>query len=91
MAFQSGFDPRTGMVSSGVAVRVTVCPIAVPIRFSPKSNAISVVVSSIVPARIECGREACATRTSCRRATDFGAGERHLHRMVSHPTGGYWR
>ena len=48
MAFQSGLDRRTGIVSSGVAVRVTVCPIAVPIRFSPKSNAISVFVSSIV-------------------------------------------
>ena len=31
-ASQSGLVPRTGIVSSGVAVRVTVCPIAIPMR-----------------------------------------------------------
>ena len=46
MAFQSGFVPRTGIVSRGAAVPVRVCPTALPIRFSPKSNATSVLMSS---------------------------------------------
>ena len=54
-ASQSGLVPRTGIVSSGVAVRVTVCPIAIPMRFSPKSNAISVSVVSVMSVGIGFG------------------------------------